>query len=138
MISKVTQKGIEAQLRAELRANELGYIVSKPTTECCRYDMIIDDGMSLKRIQVKYCDHAPADADGSVHVEFRKCSNNGKERPCYTEKEVDAVVVFVAPIKRFCYIPIDVVANKTSINLRYQSPKNGQRAGVYMCKDYYW
>ena len=51
MVSEQAKKGIIAQLKAELRANELGFIVSKPTTENCRYDMIIDDGKKLNRIQ---------------------------------------------------------------------------------------
>ena len=57
MVAEQAKKGIIAQLKAELRANELGFIVSKPTTENCRYDMIIDDGKKLNRIQIKYCSY---------------------------------------------------------------------------------
>lgn len=138
MLSDVTRKGIEAQIKVELRANELGYIVSKPTTECCRYDLILDDGDKLKRVQVKYCGQAAKGVDGSVHLDLRKFSSNEKVRPYYTKNEIDALIVYVAPIDRLCYIPIEVVAKKSTINLRYMNPKNGQWAGVTLCDDYLW
>lgn len=138
MLSNVTLKGLEAQLKAELRANELGYIVSKPTTECCRYDMIIDDGNSLKKIQVKYCDYIQNTSNGAVQLHLSKKSINGVERPYYTKDEVDAIVVYIKPIDKLCYLPIDIIENKKYISLRYKDSKNNQKKGIYNCSDYFW
>lgn len=138
MVNEQAQKGITAQLKAELRANELGYVVSKPTTDSCRYDMIIDDGKSLKRVQVKYCAHSEEESVGSVSLNLRKYYLNGKQRTSYTKDEIDAVVVYVAPIDKLCYLPIEVVDGKQSITLRYEKPKNNQKAKVLECADYYW
>lgn len=138
MISEVTSKGVEAQLKAEIRANELGYIVSKPTTECCRYDMIIDTGDGLKRLQVKYCDCKAKSANGAVVLNLRKFSSNNNERPYYTQNEIDALVVYVKPINKLCYFPIDVIDGKKSINIRYETAKNNQRTNVFDFQDYLW
>ena len=138
MLSERTKKGIEAVLKVEMRANELGYIVSKPTTDCCRYDLIIDDGVSLKRVQVKYAGHKPFNAEGSVNVGFRKMSINGKSRPSYSRDEIDAIIVYIPAIDRLCYLPIDLVDGKQSINLRYAPSKNNQTARAFSCEQYFW
>ena len=137
MLANVTAKGIEAQLKAELRANELGYLVSKPITECCRYDMIIDMGNSLKRIQVKYCS-GKSENRGSVLLNLRKMSLNGKRQLCYTSDEIDGLVVYIKPIDKICFFPIDVIEGKSSITIRYKPCKNNQKAKVYYCDDYIW
>ena len=138
MMADVTTKGLEAQLKAELRANELGYIVSKPTTECCRYDMIIDDGKSLKRIQVKYCDRKPSTSIGAVQLSLNKKSVNGAERPYYTKEDIDGLIVYVKPIDKLCYFPVEVVSGKKSLMLRYEKSKNNQTVNVWNCLDYLW
>lgn len=138
MLSDVTSKGIKAQLKAELRANELGYIVSKPTTECCRYDMIIDTECGLKRVQIKYCDCKASESSGAVELRLKKVSSNKKEKPYYTQDEIDALVVYVKPIEKLCYFPIDVIAGKKSITLRYEASKNNQTAGTFDCLKYIW
>lgn len=55
---KVTSnvKGQLAIIKAELRALELGYVPSKPIFNS-RYDLVIDDYTSLKRVQVKYANN---------------------------------------------------------------------------------
>lgn len=48
------QKGELALLKVLVRANELGWVASRPTRDC-RYDLVLDDGKQLHRVQVKYC-----------------------------------------------------------------------------------
>lgn len=138
MIADVTAKGLEAQLKAELRANELGYIVSKPTTECCRYDMIIDNGSELKRVQVKYAGSKQTSSTGSCVVDFRKRSANGKERKSYSKDEVDAVLVYLPELDKICYFPVEFIKDKGRLTIRYNQSKNNQTVGVIFAEDYYW
>jgi hypothetical protein len=138
MLSSITQKGIEAQLKAEQRANELGYVISKPTTDCCRYDMIIDDGNRLLRIQVKYCSHVQNASKGSVTVNLRKYSVNGKCREYYTEQEIDALIVYVHPVNKLCYFPSSVINGKKSLTIRYEKPLNNQKTKMLYLYDYLW
>lgn len=138
MLSEVTQKGIEAQLKAEQRANELGYVVSKPTTDCCRYDMIIDDGEKLQKVQVKYCSHSLKTSIGSVEVNLRKYSLNGKCRGYYTKQEIDALIVYVQPVDKLCFFPASVIDGKKSLTIRYEKPLNNQKVKTICLDDYLW
>jgi hypothetical protein len=62
-------KGQLATTKAQLRALELGYIPSIPNMDC-RYDIIIDDGKKLWRVQVKYANRVPANSQGAVIVKL--------------------------------------------------------------------
>lgn len=138
MISDVTKKGIEAQLKAEIRANELGYIVSKPTTECCRYDMIIDDGTQLRRLQVKYCNTPQSSSEGSVCLNLRKVSNSNKLMPFYTDREIDGLIVYVKPIDKLCYFSSEFISGKSTITIRYKETKSNQVKNIIYYEDYLW
>lgn len=141
MIHYTTQSGLLAQYKAEMRAIELGYMVSKPVTECCRYDMIIDDGKHLLRAQVKYCTYKSSSSSGSYQVSLEKVSSVGsskKKLPCYTSDEIDCLIVYLGEVDKLCYIPISVINGKNSITLRVDEPKNGQKKGIYKVDDYLW
>lgn len=133
-----TIHGLVAQNKAELRAIEKGYIVSKPITECARYDLIIDNGFALEKVQVKYAGSKQNQSTGSCKVDFRKKSINGKMRNSYTKEEVDAILVYVPEIDKVCYFPIDVVENKSTLTIRYEKSKNNQTQGVINAEDYLW
>ena len=80
VISDNFAKGGIAQAKTEIRAMEKGYIVSKPITEGTRYDIVIDNGVKLSRIQIKYAGNKQSFCKGSVLVDFRKRTNSGKQK----------------------------------------------------------
>lgn len=121
-----------------MRANELGYIVSKPTTDCCRYDMIIDTGNDLKRVQVKYCDGKSSSSTGVAVLSLRKYYINGKVKDSYNVNEIEALIVFVKPVNKLCYFPSGLIDGKKTLNIRYEKSKNGQTANVFFYEDYIW
>ena len=133
-----TIHGLIAQNKAELRAIEKGYMISKPITECTRYDMIIDNGDTLQKVQVKYAGSKQTVSSGSCVVDFRKKSINGKERKFYSKDEIDAVLVYLPEIDKICYFPIDFIENKSALTIRYEKPKNNQIKGVIFSDDYLW
>lgn len=49
------RKGDIAVSRAIARFTTMGYDVALPLTESASYDLIVDTGEGLKRIQVRYC-----------------------------------------------------------------------------------
>ena len=137
MLSTAGVKGVEAQLRAELRANELGYHVSRPTTENCRYDMIIDTGAKLYRVQVKYCEAVSPHSRGAVVLDLRKRVGGGQIR-CYSADEIDAVVVYVKPADCLCYIPASLISGRQTLTIRYEPSRNHQSQNVVWYGDYLW
>ena len=66
--------------KAELRALELGFIPSRPVFDT-RYDLIIDNNKSLKKVQVKYADGKPSKSKGAVVV---KLSYENRRKKIYT------------------------------------------------------
>ncbi|MBA3320258.1 MAG: hypothetical protein H0T45_02260 [Pyrinomonadaceae bacterium] len=60
------RKGDVATAQAIATFTELGYDVSIPLTESARYDLIVDDGIGLHRVQVKYSSRNKVDVR-SIH-----------------------------------------------------------------------
>ena len=138
LISDNPKKGGIAQAKAEIRALEKGYLISKPIIEGARYDMIVDDGEKLQKVQVKYTSVKQTKSQGSVTVDFRKTSNNGKLKEGYTKEEVDAIVVYIPQIDELCWFPIEILEGKTTLTIRYERPKNSQTKNIYLAEDYIW
>src|SRR5207302_10256401 len=65
------QKVELALLRVLQRSVEKGWIASRPTRDC-RYDLVLDDGERLLRVQVKYAGRQPCDCRGMVPLDFTK------------------------------------------------------------------
>ena len=133
-----TIRGMIAQNKAELRAIEKGYLVSKPITECARYDMIIDDGERRERVQVKYAGGQHHSSEGSCVVDLRCKSGRHTYANCYNRDEIDAVLAYIPVLDKLCYLPVDLVAGKNILTLRYAPTKNGQTKGILFAEDYLW
>lgn len=133
-----TIHGMIAQNKAELRAIEKGYLVSKPITECARYDMIIDDGVRRERVQVKYAGGHQHRSKGSCVADLRCKSGRHTYANCYNRDEIDAVLVYIPNLDKVCYLPVDLIAGKNAVTLRYAPPKNGQTKGILFVEDYVW
>lgn len=138
IISENFIKGEIAQAKVEIRALEKGYIVSRPMIEGTRYDMIIDNGEKLSKIQIKYAGGKHSVSKGSAVVDFRKTSNNGKQNNGYFKNEVDAIIVYLPQVDKICYFPIEMLEGKTSLTIRYENSKNNQSKNIILVEDYKW
>ena len=106
-------KGQIAATKSELRAIELGYIPSKPIFDT-RYDLILDDGDKLIKVQIKYADAKPSNTNGSVAVKLAY-ANRRKQIYTYQDSEVDALIVYLPKIDKLCYFNPDIFVGKTRI-----------------------
>ena len=121
------------------RAIEKGWTPSF-TVEGERYDMILDDGSRLYRVQVKYAD-GKARQDGSVTVKLSSTGWDGhtkSKRISYTSEEVDAFLVYVPKTEDICWLGPELFANRASTTLRYEPPKNNQTKNILLVKDLKW
>jgi hypothetical protein len=128
------QKGELAMLKAMTRAVELGWIASRPTRDC-RYDLILDDGVALHRVQVKYCARGSSSASGVANLDLTK---GGKRSRTYLDNEIDAIVVYVAPADRLVWLGKERFHNRRHVQIRYESPRNGQTQGILMVDQISW
>ena len=112
---KSNDKGEIAQLKTELRALEKGYVVSRPLSTA-RYDLIVDDGLRLFRVQVKYGDGKAPHTDNSVRVSLNYTTRSKQEKT-YTVDEVDAFAIYVPRLNEVLWFSSQELVGKTKIQI---------------------
>lgn len=128
------QKGELALLRVLQRSLQKGWIASRPTRDC-RYDLVLDDGQRLLRIQVKYAARRATHCQGAVSLDFTK---GGRRDRTYLDHEIDAVVVYVAPADAVVWLAREHFHGRRNIQLRYHPTRSGQRSGCFMVDELIW
>jgi hypothetical protein len=128
------QKGAIAEACIAAAAIKLGFDVYKPIAEGGRYDLILDLGCELLRVQCKWA----ARRTGAVVIpcQTSRRSADGFIRRCYTAEEVDAIVAYSLELDRCFLIPIARVANRPAITLRIAPCRNNQRRRINWADDY--
>ena len=128
------QKGNLTELQCLTAFYEQGCHVSLPYGENSRYDMIVDIGGKLIKVQVKTSSLKNKDDESAFCFSCRSSHVNcsGVSNIKYTKEEIDFFATFW---KQKCYlIPVtECSADKT---LRLEPPKNGQIKGISFAKDY--
>lgn len=129
-------KGQLAVSKAEMRAFELGYLPSRPLYDA-RYDLVVDDGTKLHRLQIKYADGKSSHSSGSVVVKLDYESRT-KLLHTYKDGEVDALVVYISQIDKLCFIPKEIFLGKRKLTIRIKNAKNNQKNRIIAAEAYYW
>jgi hypothetical protein len=132
---KTSTKGDLAVLKVLERCLEKGVTASKPISECCRYDLVLDDG-ELWRTQVKYADSNSGHSTGCTTVRLVSSSHLGSRT--YSEDEIDVVIAYLPKTKKVYWLPSDVWRGKSVVTLRHEPSKNNQRKGVIDAAEFEW
>ncbi len=130
-------KGQLAVSKAQVRAIELGYFPSVPVMDC-RYDLVLDDGKKLWRVQVKYANRKPHHSTGAITAQLTYETRNRRKIVTYNSSEVDALVVYLPKIDKLCWFPTDVFVGKRGLNVRIEPPKNSQTKKIILASSYFW
>ena len=112
-----------------------GYAISVPFGENTRYDLVIDDGVRLARVQCK---------TGRLRlgaVRFATCSCYGHHaRPSNARRDyvghVDFFAVYCPETGGVYLIPIADLAVRVQAALRVDMPRNGQKQRIRFASDY--
>ena len=114
-------KGDISELRVALALAEKGYAVSKPLGENVRYDLVMDDGEKLHRVQVK-----TGRIRGDVLI-FNCSSTHGHRRTAIKSRpyrgEIELLAVY-CPDDGKVYIVPEPELTRTVIYLRLAPPRN--------------
>jgi prevent-host-death family protein len=127
-------KGNVAELAIAKEAASLGMSVLVPLTEHGPYDLGIDIGGRLMRVQCKWAGY-----DGDViTVRADRCRTNrrGYVRSTYRADEIDALATYCEPLDRCYLLPVEMVAGRRAVSLRTSPTRNGQRAAINLASDY--
>ena len=96
-----------------------GYGVSVPLTDNLRYDLIVDSGEKLLRVQVKCTARLTTDG-GDYELGLRTAGGNqswNKISKKISSEEADLVFAYVLPLNRMYEFPVDFVAGRPSLRL---------------------
>lgn len=98
-----------------------GYTVSIPLTDSQDYDLIIDDGVSLSKVQVKTTSNKQS--NGNYQVGLRTCGGNRSGQKIKTFDYNSSNLLFVLTEGGDCYeIPTNIVECRNALTLceKYQ------------------
>jgi hypothetical protein len=129
-MNKTEYTGRLATLKVEEVAAKKKYLVSYPT-QPARYDLIVDDGRKLHRVQVKYASQDPRSKGSAV----AKLEGHGKT---YTSKEIDVLAVYIASTDVVCWFGPEHFVGKSRIFVRTDPAKNNQSKGCLRQEDFVW
>lgn len=121
-------KGNLTEMQCMLAFMKLGYQISIPFGEDCRYDFIVDINNHLYRIQCKTSSEF-TDATGEIAgITFKTCRQTGSNartsiRTKYTKEDIDYFATFY---KDNCYL-VPVEESSVEKRLRIIPPKNGTK-----------
>jgi hypothetical protein len=129
------KKGDRSTLAIMLALNEAGYRLLVPFGENTRYDLVIDGGVRLARVQCK---------TGRLRnggVVFNACSSYAHHpNPRVVKRdyqgEIDYFGVFCPETRQSYLVPIEHVPTRYSATLRFDPPRNNQRVGIRFAADY--
>jgi hypothetical protein len=130
-VASLKRKGDLAELEVAADLAKRGCRISIPFGEDCNYDLIADYEGRLHRVQVKH-----VRSDGRIIlVPCRSHSlTNGKVRVVkhYTSAMVDWIAVYDCTSERCYYCPSRElgVVGRSTLTLRLQPARNGQRLGI--------
>jgi hypothetical protein len=123
-------KGDLAELKAATAFAELGYFVSIPLTDNAPYDLIVDTGEKLIKVQVK----SRSIRKSVVMIENFTSSTNYSR--AYEKGDFDLLVVYCIDNGRMAFLPWSEVEGGIVTTLRFDPPKNSQLKGVKFFSEY--
>jgi hypothetical protein len=94
------------------KAATMGFGLATPWGDSLKYDMIVDTGKRLFRVQVKSAHRVSASKGGGYHV--RACSRN--RRP-YRASDIDLLVAYVVPLDAWYIFPPRAFVKMKSMRL---------------------
>ena len=124
-------KGITTELLCQAYFSSLGYNVSVPIGEDCRYDMIIDLKGHLLRVQVKSC----TETKNGLSFSTKSITTSSKENVIhtYSKEEIDFIATY---FDNQCYlIPVEECEGHRERSLSFRSEKTNAISPLFI-EDY--
>ena len=106
------RRGEIAEAMFLAKAARMGYGLATPWGDSLKYDMIVDTGRKLSRVQVKSAHRVSASKGGGYHV--RACSAN---RRSYRAEDIDMLVAYVMPLDAWYIFPPKAFVRMKSMRL---------------------
>jgi hypothetical protein len=123
-------KGDVCEIKVAAALIEVGYSVSIPWGDNQRYDMLIDDGEQIYKVQCKHARYR----DGCVVFNTVSCGTGKYSKQRSYEGQIDYFGVYSPDTKLVYLVPIEDATN-SSMLLRVELPKKPMNT-INWAKDY--
>ncbi|HXN38239.1 MAG TPA: group I intron-associated PD-(D/E)XK endonuclease [Solirubrobacteraceae bacterium] len=129
-----SQKGAAAEAEIAAALIRLKHVVLRPVCEGGRYDLAIDTGAGILRVQCKW-------ASRRGNVLTARCITSrhtprGYLRSTYSAEEIDAIAVYAPDTDRCYLIPVEETEGHVTLSLRLTPTRNNQAERVRWAHDY--
>jgi len=129
-----SQKSAAAEAAIAAAAIRLGLVVLRPLVDGSRYDLAIDVGDVLLRVQCKW---APLRGETlTARCVTSRHTPAGYRRTQYCASEIDALAAYAPDTDRCYLLPVEEVEGHKAISLRVGPTRNNQARGVRWARDY--
>ena len=137
MLDITQKKGLSTELHCLQDLTELGYQCLIPFGDSCKYDIAVDIGEKILRIQCKHSRWSTDTAQEKVAFEIATCyqTTNTKKttRYKYSENEID---YFYTWFEGQGYLVSIQEATGNTFRWRYEYPITGQKQGIHIANNY--
>jgi hypothetical protein len=137
MFDITQKKGLTTELHCLQDLTELGFQTLIPFGDSCKYDVAVDIGNKIIRIQCKHSRWSVDTAQAKTAFEISTCcqTTNTKKttRHKYSENEID---YFYTYFEGQGYLVSIQEATGISFRWRYEYPPTGQKQGIHIANDY--
>lgn len=93
--NNTTERGSVGETRAIYEFVSLGWVVSKPVNDKAKYDLIVDDHHTLRKVQVKTSTKKTRSGGFEVRMETSYANRNISVRKTRNETDYDVLFVLV-------------------------------------------
>lgn len=132
-MNETKQKGLITELQCQTFFTQLGYNVSIPLGEDCRYDMIVDVKGKLIRVQVKTC-HLNNNETG-INFATRSTQGGNTVHNTQSKKYINEIDYFATFWNNQCYLIKIDDCQSAERTLSFEQKKVNQ-ADVYFIENY--
>ena len=129
-------KGNIAEMAIALEAAKAGIAVLRPVAEHGRYDLVLDLGARLLRVQCKWGSLNRRLGVICVRIGGSRHTPAGYVHSTYSRDEVDAIGVYCGQLEEVFLVPIEVAEGRSAIRLRVDPPKNSQQASINLASTF--
>ena len=137
MLDITQQKGLSTELHCLQDFTELGYQCLLPFGDSCKYDVAVDTGEKILRIQCKHARWSSDTIQEKTAFEIATCclTTNTKKttRYKYSDKEID---YFYTWFEGQGYLVSIQEATGNTFRWRYEYPSSGQKQGIHIANEY--
>ncbi len=112
------------------RAASHGFAVARPYGDTHPYDILLQHGKRLLRIQVKSCFSREKHRRTGFAITVSRLLSTGKGKTPYSNEDIDFIAAFIAPYDAWYLIPVESLGSSKIIRL-YPADKKLKRAGGF-------